>query len=342
MVVRMSIDKFDLIKETFKGSGFADIPPVSVWKHFPNDDRSPEGLAEKELEFQRLFDPDLKKISFHGRYSCVDFGCKVYYDGSLSGSTRCKEHAIQTIDDWENLEPVDVNDGEFGKQLKAVDLISRELEDVVPMMVTVFSPMMVADKLTKNLLLQLRDAPQLLREALEILQKVMTEFSKACLEAGAHGIFFASQHVSRGDPRKSLTEEEFNRFCQLPDTTLLRTIRPRADFLVMHLHGRDIRFKKVVETYPIDAVNWHDQQTFPSLIEARELFPGTLLGGIDEMDTLRKFPTNKIEEDIHQTIGQFGPGKLIIAPGCVIPQDVSNQRIEATINAVRNFHPATR
>ncbi|MHA2500681.1 MAG: hypothetical protein ACXAEL_14025, partial [Candidatus Hodarchaeales archaeon] len=68
----MSIDKFDLIKEVFHGSGFTDTVPISVWKHFPNDDRTPKGLAAKELEFQKRFDPDLKKICFHGRYCCVD------------------------------------------------------------------------------------------------------------------------------------------------------------------------------------------------------------------------------------------------------------------------------
>ncbi|MHA2501145.1 MAG: uroporphyrinogen decarboxylase family protein [Candidatus Hodarchaeales archaeon] len=334
----MSIDKFDLIKEAFHGSGFAENVPLSIWKHFPNDDRTPEGLAAKELEFQKRFDPDLKKICFHGRYCCVDFGCKVYYDGALSGSTNCKEHAINALADWESLEPVDVNDGEFGKQVKAVERLNKDLEDIVPMMATVFSPIMVADKLTDELTSQLRQSPEIIGESLTILERVMTEFSRACLDAGAQGIFYASQQVSRGEDKRALTDEEFNRFSLQPDTALLRKIRNRAEFIVMHLHGHNIRFQEVAEAYPVDGINWHDQQTFPSLDEARELFSGTLLGGIDENDSLRKESGEKIEEKQQKTLSAFGQGKLVVAPGCVIPQDVPDENIEAVVNAIRKFH----
>ncbi|MFX0114694.1 MAG: uroporphyrinogen decarboxylase family protein [Candidatus Hodarchaeota archaeon] len=333
----MSVDKFDLIKEAFKGSGFTEKIPISVWKHFPNDDRTPEGLAERELEFQKRFDPDLKKICFHGRYCCVDYGCEIYYDGSLSGSTNCKEHGIKSIADWESLEPVDVNDGEFGKQVKAVELLHKELEDTVPMMATVFSPITVADKLTDNLPSQLHSSPDIIEEALEILKGITIEFSRACLDAGAQGIFYASQQVSGEDTKGGLTQEEFNRFSLRPDTTVLGKIRPKAEFIVMHLHGHNLRFKEVTEAYPIDATNWHDQQTFPSLAKARELFSGTLLGGIDENGSLRNDSEEEIEAKLQKTLNTFGQGKLIVAPGCVIPQDVPDQSIEAAVNAIRKF-----
>lgn len=335
----MSVDKFDFINEAFSGSGFTDNVPVSVWKHFPNDDRTPKGLAQKELEFQQRFDPDLKKISFHGRYCCVDFGCKAYYDGSLSGSTNCKEHAIAAIEDWETLEPVDVNDGEFGDQVKAVELLNKELEDVVPMMATVFAPIMVADKLTDNLTAQLRSSPEVIEEAVKMLERIMAEFSRACLDAGAKGIFYASQQLSRGDTGRALTDEEFKRFSLRPDIALLKNIRNRAEFIVMHLHGHNIRFKEVIKAYPIDGANWHDQQTFPSLEEARDIFSGALLGGIDENDSLRKDSAEAIEEKLHSTLNAVGQGRLIVAPGCVIPQDVPDENIEAAINAIRKFRP---
>ena len=49
----MNGDKFDLLASTFEGSSTLDVFPISVWKHFPIDDRTPEGLATKELEFQK-------------------------------------------------------------------------------------------------------------------------------------------------------------------------------------------------------------------------------------------------------------------------------------------------
>ena len=114
--------------------------PYAVWKHFVEADRTPEDLAKAQLHFQERFDSVFMKISPHGSYCVVDFGGILGGYRPVSGSRICDRPPILSLDDWETLEPVDPHDGEFGKQIKAVELITRETENMVPTVMTVFSP----------------------------------------------------------------------------------------------------------------------------------------------------------------------------------------------------------
>jgi len=99
------MDNLEILLDTFKGQN-SDQTLYSLWKHFPYDDRDPEKLAQTHVRFYNRHGFDLMKISPHGRYPVVDFGCKVdeEYD-PITGSTRCKECTMKTPQDWEILEP---------------------------------------------------------------------------------------------------------------------------------------------------------------------------------------------------------------------------------------------
>ena len=127
----------------------------------------------------------------------------------------------------------------------------------------------------------------------------------------------------------------FLKFSANPDKKLLHSLKTKAEFIVMHLHGPEPRFKEIVESYPVDAINWHDQTTSPNLIEAKDIFRGVLFGGIDETGSLRNDTIEQVGEKILDTLTGFGRGKLVVAPGCVIPQDVPNENIESLVNTVK-------
>ena len=52
------MSKFELIADAFKGKD-TEKTPISLWKHFPESDKTPEGLAKEEIAYQKRFDPDL-------------------------------------------------------------------------------------------------------------------------------------------------------------------------------------------------------------------------------------------------------------------------------------------
>ncbi|MHA2287702.1 MAG: uroporphyrinogen decarboxylase family protein [Promethearchaeota archaeon] len=324
------MDKFDLIRESLKGKPTERVP-YALWKHFPEYDKTPKGLFDAQMNFQNKFDSDIMKISISGRAFASDFGAEVGGYDPVSGSRVGVKYPIELLEDWWNVKNIDVTKGEFGKQITAMKLIRPEVEDKIPTMMTVFSPLMVASEIDRNVVSHYRENPTLVGEQFNIIVNAMTEFSKASLDAGADGIFLATQHFNDKLSDKERMELEFK-----PMKSLIKKTVKKGNFVVLHLHGDKPDYKMATKL-PIDAINWHDQQTIPSLSEAREVFKGGLLGGLnaeswnDISDPLDVLPL------IVSMFKSFEGSGLIISPGCVIPQFVSDSIIEVVASTIKNL-----
>ncbi|PWI49276.1 hypothetical protein CEE45_02730 [Candidatus Heimdallarchaeota archaeon B3_Heim] len=308
--------------------------PYAVWKHFVEADRTATGLAEAQLQFQKEFNSVFMKISPHGSYCVVDFGGILGGYRPISGSRICERVPILSLDDWETLEPVDPNEGEFGEQIKAVKIITRETEGKVPTVMTVFSPFMVASKLDPNLLENLSQDRDLLTSQLKMLTKVMNDFSRSALDAGADGLFLATQHFNEQLQLNDLQEFEYQ-----PMESILSSSERKSFFNILHLHGENPYFRMASELPAIHAINWHDQQTSPALMEGRQDFNGALLGGLDEMGMIREGSSTQIQEAIYQIYREFDGRGLIFAPGCVLPQNFADEQINHVITAIASLQP---
>ena len=329
------MEKIELVLNTFKGRN-EDYPIFSLWKHFPYDDRDPVQLADAHVKFFERHSFDLMKISPHGRYPVVDYGCKVSkeYD-SFTGSTRCDECCVKNIFDWETIEPVNVNEGEFGEQIKAVELINKKLESL-PKMMTIFSPLMVASKMDPDLVNNIRNHPKTMKDGLYVLFEVMLEFALSSIDSGAEGIFLASQHLRE----TQLQWEEIDNYEIFFLKKIIEKIKSKSEFTVLHIHGENIFFKQVTEKIKTDAFNWHDQLTWPDLEEASKITKKGLLAGIDETKALVEGDEDRIKQNILDSIkiSQKNNNRIIISPGCVIPITVLDESLDivsSTIKKVR-------
>jgi uroporphyrinogen decarboxylase len=336
---RLVMSKYDLLKDTLLGN-LGEKIPISLWKHHPEKDRTSEGLAKAEIDFHRLLDHDLLKISFFGHYPCIDFGCTAVYDGAITGSTVLTSAAINDVSDWETLEPLDVNSGELGKQIRAVELIQEYAHGIVPTMATVFDPTMIADKISdRNFRKYADEHPEILRGALDIITDVMIDFADATIDAGANGIFLASQHSTKS----SVTDKHYKDFVFPYDLKLISRLRGKANFIILHLHAREdneeIRFDKIARTPGVDGINWEDQSSALSLKEGKKRFRGAVLGGIDHNNVFRTGSKEEVQKQVLGAIDEAGPNRLIIAPGCVITTDTPQENIEAVRDAVRTINP---
>lgn len=328
-----NFDRFSLLKAVFEHQKTEKVP-YALWKHFPEADKTSEGLAAAQLDFQQKYASDLMKISPHGSYCVVDFGGILDEYSPISGSRICDRPPILSLSDWETLEPVDPNDGEFGAQIKAVRLIHKQVENEVPTMMTVFSPFMVAAKLDPSLLEHLVQHRQLLTSQIKMLSNVMGEFSSAVLDAGADGLFVATQHFNPALPQEEIRDFEFQ-----PMKSLLQDVTKKSSFNILHLHGENPYFTWATQLPNVQGINWHDQRTSPSLQEARQDFSGALLGGLDEMDLLRKGSTEEIQKSIETLFREVNDRGFIYAPGCVLPQDVPENNIHIVIDTINSLVP---
>jgi len=324
------MDKFDLIKKALKAEPTERVP-YAIWKHFPEFDKSPEGLLRAQMIFQNKFDSDIMKISISGRAFASDFGAELGGYDPDSGSRIGVEYPIEVLEDWWKVKKIDVTKGEFGKQIKAMGLIHREVEGKIPTMMTVFSPLMVASEIDRNIVSHYRKDSKVVGEQFKIIVSAMTDFANASLDAGADGIFLATQHFN-----DKLTFEERRELEFKPMNSLIKKTIKKNNFVVLHLHGDKPDYKLATEL-PIDAINWHDQQTTPSLSEARKIFKGGLLGGLNAEAWKDISNPTDVSSTITAVYNNFEGSGLIISPGCVIPQFISDSIIGVAVSTIKNL-----
>ncbi len=311
-----------------------DRPPVGFWRHFPHLDEDPVALAEALLALHARHDLDFIKVMPTGVYCVEDWGCRVAYLGSLDGSRACIDHAVKAPSDWKRLRPPDPKAGALGRELTCLREVVKGRRDDAPILQTIFSPLTIVKKLADagRFLTDLRQDPALIHEALEVVTETMTRYAAACFEMGADGIFFATQ-VGACD---LLTPEEHRTFAEPYDRRILEEVAGRSFFSILHVHGLNIRFD-VMATYPLPAINWHDRRTPPALREAQGLFPGAVVGGINEVETLRHGSEDAVRAEVKDGLQQTGGLGHILAPGCVLPLDVPETHLRAVRTAVEEW-----
>jgi uroporphyrinogen decarboxylase len=308
-----------------------DRPPVAFWRHVPDVDHTAEGLAGAMLDFHRRWDLDLIKVMSSGVYCVEDWGCQVAYTGSPNGAKQCIEHAVKTRGDWARIRPLDPGAGALGRELEAVRGIRKGRADDAPILHTAFSPFTIARKLAGERLREdMIAAPDAVRAALEAITETTARHMRAALEAGADGVFFATQAATP----EALSAEEHETWDLPYARRALDAVREGSALTVLHVHGRDVYFDAVAGL-PSHAINWHDRLAAPTLAEGKRRRSGAVIGGLAEGSTLRRGPTAAIVEQVRDAVRQTDGVGVVIGPGCVLPLDMPDAHLTAVVETAR-------
>jgi uroporphyrinogen decarboxylase len=311
-----------------------DRVPIAFWRHVPDIDHDPRLLADAMLAFHRRWDLDLIKVMSSGVYCVEDWGCRVAYTGLPQGAKRCISHAVQTTADWQRIKPLDPGAGALGRELEAIRLIAKGRPDDAPILHTVFSPLTIARKLGDDQVNRdLRDNPRAVAPALDAIADTVARYCVAALDAGADGLFFATQTAAPD----VFGEADVATHDLPPMRRILERVKDRS-ITMLHAHGKDIFFDRLA-ALPAQAINWHDRVTVPSLAEAKPRFGGALVGGLAEWTTLRKGPASAVTSEVDDAIHQTGGIGLIVGPGCVLPLDAPDDYLAAAVDAVKRSAP---
>lgn len=292
-----------------------DRPPIALWRHFPVDDQTPDGLAAAVAGFQRQYDFDFIKVTPASSYCIRDWGCQDRWVGNPEGTREFTHFSVQHPEEWALLRPLVPTKGSLGRQLECLRLINREFSSHVPVIQTIFSPLAQAKNLVgkDKLLWHLRASPEALTAGLDVILNSTLDFIAECKKTGIAGIFYAIQHASYS----LLSREEFEIFCKPYDLKILAAVQDLW-LNVGHIHGEHILFDTIC-TYPVHILNWHDRQTAPNLAEGMEKFSGTVCGGLRQWDTMVLGDPAMVQAEALDAIAQTGGRRFILGTGCVVP-----------------------
>lgn len=289
--------------------------PVALWRHFPVDDQKAESLAAAHLDFQRQYDFDFVKVTPASSYFAKGWGVEDVWRGATEGTREYTRRVIHKPEDWSALPVLDPTRGSIGESLAALKMITGELKQDTPVIQTIFSPLSQAKNLVgrEKLIVHLRQYPDALHRGLEVIAETTCRFIEAALKTGISGIFYAVQHAQYG----LLSPQEYDTFGRHYD---LQVLEPASDLWLnlLHLHGEDVMFDRFMD-YPVSIVNWHDQDTPPSLKDARTMFSGALCGGMRREQTMVLGTPESVRAEAQRAIQDTGGERFILGTGCVVP-----------------------
>jgi uroporphyrinogen decarboxylase len=306
-----------------------DVVPVSLWRHFPEQDQTAEALTDVTLEWQKRFGFDFIKLMPPGDYATIDWGAESSYQGAVGGTRQTTTFPITTIDDWAKIKPVPVDRGRNREVIEAARLVDERLGGEIPVLQTIFSPLTIAMKLSDGKVLEhLRQRPEIVHEALAAITEVTRAMTAATLDRGAYGIFFATQCASTD----LMTPDEYRAFGSAYDRQVLDEAGG-SRFTLVHIHGSNIMFDEL-KTYNANALNWHDRRTAPTLAEGQASSGRTVVGGIHEKAIADMTPAEAAAQ-ARDAIDALSARHLMIAPGCVMPITTPEANVRAVVEAVR-------
>lgn len=303
------MNKLERVRSTLAGKA-VDYPPMTIWYHFGNQHSSPQLTAQVHLEFFEHYDLDLLKVMNDYDYP-NPAGLEV----------------VATPDDLRRLDPFDVTKTPLAKQLEAVERIAKALKGKALLVDTMFNAW---NTLRRNLAKEATEPlmehhPEAVVKALDVINGNLIKYALATLERGAAGIF-----LSVPASGEFVTREQYERFMRPFDLALLDAVKGKGEVHILHAHGSQLFLDRLLD-YPVQVLSWADLNGGPSIAEARQRTPLTLMGGLDHV----KFPylsAALLRQQVKAARAQAGPTKFILAPGC----SVATYSFPPLIHAVRD------
>jgi uroporphyrinogen decarboxylase len=308
-----------------------DRVAVSMWRHFYSDETTAEGLAESMLGFQRAYDWDFMKVNPRASYHAEGWGMRTSY---ASGEPKVVATPVREPDDWLKIRPLSLETGPLAEQLKALELIGAGLKGEVPFIMTVFTPLSIAADLAPSeatFVQHLREYPEKIKSALEAITGTFIDFSKACLDRGASGLYYATTSWATSD---GITEDEYRAHAMPYDLKLLEAL-PDAGFTLLHV-CRDRNFLPLFRDYPVPAVSWDARAAHnPSLAGGMALLGDKIaVGGMGYRQDLQSAPSAQVAGEVLGLRAALGRRGWMIGPGCTFSGETPAENLRALRAAV--------
>ena len=308
-----------------------DRVPLAFWMHNFATENSASGLTAETLRLARTFDWDYLKPQ--SRAQCFAEMWGLTYRPSTERATpyTVTRHPARSPADLARLRPADARAGALGEQLEALRAIRAAVGPDTPIVWTVFSPMMIVPFLLeggRDTALELaRSEPKAVEAALEAITETLTAYVKACVGAGADGIFYATNLATR----ELIRPEECRRF-QRPYDRRVLDAAGSAPFNIMHVCGAGAHFAEFAD-YPVAAFSWALAPGNPSLAEGHRRTGRAVMGGIPAKPEIGSMTPVEIGGRVSAAIMDTGARWLLLAPDCSITPDTADVLLRAARQA---------
>jgi uroporphyrinogen decarboxylase len=318
-----------------------DRVPWAIWGHFPACDwldyyswelstRNGEQLAKSHIALLRELDykMDLLKVTPYYRFMAMKWGSTFDFRNNNENAPTIKT-IVKETEDWNKLWVLDPRK-ELREYIRANELLSRKLRKM-PFIFTIPSPIIQAMGgvgTPERVLEDLREESDAIKQGLEIITDTSIDFAKACVNAGATGIFLGIGSGGRiwGD----LSMEQLEKYALKFDKQILDSVD--CPIKLLHIcsssagnpQNKGLMENGWFKNYPVTAINW-DTYDFTPLRKGKEIYGDKfcIVGGLNHRETLRSGTPSEVENEVKKAIDAASEyGGFLLSPGCTVYQNM--------------------
>ena len=152
---------------------------------------------------------------------------------------------------------------------------------------------------------------------------------RACLEAGADGIFFATVEWATYDVA---TAEQYAEFGRPYDLKVLAAVA-EAQFNVLHVCRKHNMLESMLD-YPVHAFNWATNEAGnPSLADVLAKSDRAVMGGV-AVRTVSEGAPEQVTAEVAEALAQTGGRRFLLSAGCSIPPQTPEDNLRAALAAL--------
>lgn len=311
-----------------------DRVPLSFWLHnFAREDSAP-ALTDETLRLYRTFDWDFLKPQ--SRYQCFAemWGLEYQQAPDRAEWPMITKLPVRQAADLAALTPANPATGALAEQLDAMSAIKAAVGPDVPIVATVFAPLMVAQFMVPGgidaVLTLARENPTKLTRGLDIIASTLEAFTHLLVARGVDGIFYATNVATK----RFLTADEFRRF-QRPYDHRILDAASGLPFNIVHMCGGDILFEEFTD-YPVSVFSWATTSGNPSLAEVERRTGRAVLGGLPAKPEIKTMTLAALIARTRAALGEMRGRHHLLGPDCSINPDTPDELLHAVGAEVRN------
>lgn len=310
-----------------------DRVPLAFWLHNFATENSAKGLADETLRLLHRFDWDFLKPQSRAQCFAEMWGLAYTPSGDPARPYTVTRTPITGAAALGALRPADPSTGALGEQLEALRLIRAAVGPDVPIIWTVFSPLMILPFLVEGgrdaALALLRSAPRETAAAFDAMAETLAAYASAALAAGADGLFYATNVATKG----LVSAEECRRWQRPYDLRVLGAVEA-APFNLLHVCGTGIHFDEFAD-YPATAFSWATVPGNPSLDTVHVRTGKAVVGGLPAKPEIAAMKADDLARRARRAIDEMSGRWLLLGPDCSINPDTPEALMAAVGEAVR-------
>lgn len=304
-----------------------DRVPFSLWLHDFTRENTAEDLADETIRLYHTYGFDFLKPQSRP-YCFNQLWGQVFEPSTDPGAFPVITHyPLQRAEDIGKLETVDASVGALDEQLDAYLRVRKALGPDVPIVATVFAPLMVAGFMADNGISEMRrlmtDAPEALERGLQTIAEALVQHTRRCIDAGLDGIFYATTAATCSQ----MNAAQFERFQRPFDLQILQAA-DAASFNIMHMCGDGILAESFVD-YPVQVFSWATSANNPSLSDWHNKTGRAVLGGLPGKPAFGNMTPEQIQAHGRKSLQEMKGRWHLLGPDCSVNPGVSPNLLAA-------------